>query len=135
MSGWTSVNDIVAYQLAVELRDKVLALIDAGTIPHNFRYREQLAAAARSVPANISEGFDRYQHGQFGYHTGVAKGSLGELETHLGEARTRNLISKECHDDLLKLLVRTRRTTSGLLRHLKTTEAPAPWPDRNETSS
>ena len=127
MSGWTSVNEIVAYQLAIELRDKVLALIDNGTIPHNFKYRDQLTAAARSVPANIAEGFERYKHGQFGYHAGVAKGSLGELETHLGEARTRNLISKECHEAILRLLERTRKTTTGLLRHLQTTEAPPPW--------
>jgi len=129
MAGWTCVEDIIAYQLAVKLRDKVLALLDSGTIPFNYHLRDQIADSARSVPANISEGFDRYKHGQFGFHTGVAKGSLGELKTHLKEVRTRGFLDQETFVDLLKLLIETRKTTSGLLRHLKTTEAPEPWAD------
>jgi four helix bundle protein len=127
MSGWTRVEEIVAYQVSVTLRDEVLALIDSGAIPYNFRYREDMGAAARSVPANISEGFDLYKHGRFGFHVGVAKGSLGELETHLNEARTRQFISEDTLNRLLRLLVKARRTVAGLLRHLKTTEAPTPW--------
>ena len=127
MAGWTCVEEIIAYQLAVKLRDKVLALLDAGTIPFNFDLRDQIASSARSAPANISEGFDRYAHGQFGYHTGVAKGSLAELKTHLREAHERGFLDNETFADLLKLLVETKKTTSGLLKHLKRTEAPKPW--------
>ena len=130
MAGWTSVEEIVAYQVAVKLRDKVLALIDSNAIPYNFRYREDMAAAARSVPANISEGFDLYAHGRFGFHAGVAKGSLGELANHLREARERDFLSEEAMREFDRLIVRARRTLSGLLRHLKTTEAPEPWQDR-----
>ena len=79
------------------------------------------------MPANISEGFDRYKHGQFGYHAGVAKGSLGELKGHLQEARKRGFLTEDCLKELITLLVRTRKTTSGLIRHLKTTEAPEPF--------
>ncbi len=125
--GWTRVEDIIAYQLAVRLRDWVLELLDSGTIPFNYHLREQIADCARSAPANISEGFDRYKHGQFGYHTGVAKGSLGELKTHLEEVRKRGFLGEQTFVDLIKFLVETRKTTSGLLRHLKTTEAPEPW--------
>ena len=127
MAGWKSVQEIVAYQVAVKLRDKVLALIDSNAIPYNFRYREDMAAAARSVPANISEGFDLYGHGRFGYHAGVAKGSLGELQTHLEEARKRQLMTEETMREFDRLIIRARRTLTGLIRHLKTTEAPDPW--------
>src|SRR6476659_8589191 len=102
MAGWKSVEEIVAYQLAIELRDKLLALLDAETIPFNYGLREQIADSARSVAANISEGFERYQHGQFGYHAGVAKGSLGELETHLHEIRKRSFITEECKTELIR---------------------------------
>ena len=129
MAGWTCVEEIIAYQRSVELRDMVLALIDSGQIPHNFHLRDQIAAAARSVPANIAEGFDRYKHGQFGYHVGVAKGSLGELKTHLGEAVKRGFVSQNVFTSLLKRIEETRRLTSGLLRHLGTTDAPTPWQD------
>ena len=127
MAGWTSVEEIVAYRLGVKLRDRVLELLDAGTIPRNYHLRDQISDAARSVPANISEGFDRYLHGQFGYHARVAKGSLGELETHLDEVRKRGFITEAAMSELIALLVRTRRTTNGLIRHLKTTEAPQPF--------
>ena len=83
MPGWTRVEEILAYQRSVELRDKVLALLDSGAIPHNFHLRDQIADAARSAPANIAEGFARYKHGQFGYHVGVAQASLAELGTHI----------------------------------------------------
>jgi four helix bundle protein len=128
MGGWKSVDEIVAYQVSVKLRDQVLALIDSNAIPHNFRYRDDMAAAARSVPANISEGFDLYAHGRFGFHVGVAKGSLGELETHLDEARKRQFVTDEQMKGLNKLIVEARKTMSGLLRHLSTTQAPEPWP-------
>ena len=124
--GWTRVEEIVAYQLGVELRDRVLALIDANTIPRNFRYREDMAAAARSVPANIAEGFDRYGHGQFAFHAVVAKGSLGELKAHLEEAQARKFISEATAKDLIQLLITARKTTSGLIRYLRRTTAPEP---------
>jgi four helix bundle protein len=129
MAGWKRVEEIIAYQLGVKLRDWVLADIDSGRIPRDFKYRDQMADAARSVPANIAEGFDLYAHGRFGFHVGVAKGSLGELEAHLKEARKREFLNDQEHLARLTLLIETRRTTTGLLRHLKTSEAPQPWTD------
>ena len=129
MAGWKRVDEIIAFQLGVKLRDWLLADIDSGRIPRDFQYRDQMAAAARSVPANISEGFDLYAHGRFAFHVGVAKGSLGELETHLDEARKRGFLDEEGHLARLTLLIETRRTTSGLLRHLKTSDAPESWTD------
>ena len=132
MAGWKRVEEIIAYQLGVKLRDWLLADIDSGRIARDFKYRDQMADAARSVPANISEGFHLYGHGRFGYHVGVAKGSLGELETHLEEARKRGFLNEREHLDRVKLLVETRRTTTGLLRYLKTSEAPEPWTDADD---
>jgi four helix bundle protein len=127
VAGWKSVEEIVAYQLGVQLRDRILQFVDSGAIPHNYQLRDQICDAARSVPANISEGFDRYMHGQFGYHAGVAKASLGELETHLDEVRKRGFISEALLREFITLLIRTRKTTTGLIRHLRTTEAPKPF--------
>src|SRR5690349_20586168 len=93
MSGWKSVEEIIAYNLSVKLRDKILALIDAGIIASDWDLRDQLRDAARSVPANISEGFHLYGHGRFSFHVDVALGSLGELQTHLTEATTRGFLN------------------------------------------
>jgi hypothetical protein len=40
MAGWTRVEEILAYQRSVELRDRVLALLDAGAIPYDFHLRD-----------------------------------------------------------------------------------------------
>jgi len=133
MPGWKSVDEIVAYRRAIKLRDLVVGLIDSGAIPYNYRLREDLAAAARSVPDNISEGFDLYAHGLFGRHVAIAKGYLGELSTQLDEIHLRGFISDTQHAELLHVLVETKRTTAGLLRHLKTTEAPPPWDAADES--
>ena len=127
MAGWTRVEEILAYQRSLELRDKILELIDDGAIPYNFKLRDQIASAARSAPANISEGFDRYKHGQFGYHAGVAKASLAELGTHLDEVQKRKLLPAATLQSLFSLLDEAHRLTNGLLRHLETTDAPPPW--------
>ena len=127
MAGWTRVEEILAYQRSVELRDKVLALLDAGAIPYDFHLRDQIADAARSAPANISEGFARYKHGQFGYQVGAAQASLAELGTHLDEVRNRGFLSKKLLDDLFALTTEAYRLTNGLLRHLETTDTPPPW--------
>jgi four helix bundle protein len=134
MAGWKSVDEIVAYQVSVTLRDKILHLLDSGAIPHNYRFREDLAAAARSVPDNISEGFDLYGHGLFGRHVNIAKGSLGEIGAQLDELQKRGFLTDAHVADLERLLVKARRTTSGLLRHLKTTKEPPPWSRPNEST-
>src|SRR5262245_21291596 len=105
MAGWTSVEEVVAYQLAVKLRNMVLRVLDSGAVPHNYRLREDLGAAARSVPDNISEGFDLYKHGLFGHHVSIAKGSLGELGTQLNEIHTRGFISDTEFEEFTKVLV------------------------------
>ena len=134
MAGWKRVEEIVAYQVSVRLRDEILHLLDSGAVPNNYRFREDLAAAARSVPDNLSEGFDLYRHGQFGHHVNIAKGSLGELGTQLDELYKRGFVSDSQRADLQRLLVKARRTTSGLLRHLKTTKEPPPWSRPGEST-
>jgi four helix bundle protein len=126
MAGWTSVEEIVAYQLAVKLRDRILAVADAGIFAADWKFRDQLTSAARSVPANIAEGFALYKHGRFSSHVDIALGSLGEIKTHLLEANTRGFLTDAELDDLLKLREEVRRTTTGLQRHLRTTDAPEP---------
>ena len=56
-------------------------------------------------------------------------GRLQVLGTGQRESRgvKRGFITETQFSDVLGLLEETRRTTSGLLRHLETTEEPTPW--------
>jgi hypothetical protein len=54
-----------------------------------FLATSTFAIGSPTQPVGAGEYFRRirsYKHGQFGYHVGVAKASLAELETHLEEA-------------------------------------------------
>jgi four helix bundle protein len=132
MAGWKSVEEIIAYQLSVQLRDRITALARDTRIARDFTFRDQIVGAAASAPSNISEGFERYKHGEFGFFVGIAKASLGELKTHLIDARTRGYLDPDEVESLLALTSKAKATTNGLLRHLKTSKAPTPWQDSSD---
>jgi four helix bundle protein len=126
MAGWKSVEEIIAYQVSVKLRDEIVAIAGRPPIAKDFDFKDQIVSAAASAPSNISEGFDLYKHGRFGYHVTVAKASLAELHNHLKDGRKRGYLDDAVYEQLEAMRSEAHRTASGLLRHLKTSEAPAP---------
>jgi four helix bundle protein len=76
--------DLIAWQLAESFKRQVYELVLAsGRAGGDLRYRGQLLEAARSVPANLSEGFLRCSAGEFSRFCGYALGSLAEAERRL----------------------------------------------------
>jgi four helix bundle protein len=124
MAGWESVEEIEAYLMSRDLRDRIHALVDAGPAARDFDFAGQIRKSSASAPANISEGFDRYYHGEFGYLASVAKASLGETIIHLDEPRAKKYFPEKTRAELLELAIRAKKATSGLLRHLLTSDAP-----------
>ena len=72
----------MATRLRLESADGQAApLISRGSA--RFRVSGQLSSSARSVPANIAEGFGRYRPTEIARFLEIARGSLDETETHL----------------------------------------------------
>jgi 23S rRNA-intervening sequence protein len=65
VAGWKNVEEVVAYQLAIELRDRILKLTKSGTLSKDWKFCNQIRDSARAAPRNLSEGFYRYNHGEF----------------------------------------------------------------------
>ena len=126
MAGWKSVEEIIAYQISVKLREAILAMANRPPISKDFDFKDQIVSAAASVPSNIAEGFNLYKHGRFSYHVGVAKASLAELKNHLKDGRERGYFDDITYKDLEAMRLEAQRTAMGLLKHLKTSEAPDP---------
>lgn len=57
-----SFRNIIAWQLAFELEEKVIALIARSPLAQkDVDFRNQLSDASRGVPSNIAEGYGRYR--------------------------------------------------------------------------
>ena len=124
-------QDLVAWQLANELKRKVYELIDNSSTRVDLRFRDQIRASASSAPTNIADGFGYYRHPDFARFVRIARAELSETHCHLGDGVDRRYWSKEEAEELRQLANRAVGATTGLLRYLMTTEAPQKWPKRS----
>jgi four helix bundle protein len=117
--GARTLDELVCYQLAVEFRSACIAITARDQFKADRRFCDDLRAAARSVPANIAEGFCRRTHREFARFLEISMSSISEAENHLREARALGYISEpeaaQCH----KLARRTTIATSRLRQYLK----------------
>ena len=93
-------KNLVVWQKAMDFASKVLDVSD--TIVGHYRLKEQLEAAAASVPQNIAEGKGRVSTKEFIHYLYIARGSLYETITVLNLLHTRNFISNNLLDELEK---------------------------------
>jgi four helix bundle protein len=115
MAKMTSHRDLVVWQRGIELALRVRAL--ARQFPRDERYRleDQLCRAARSVPANISEGFGRYTQPEFRKYLGYAIGEAAEVDTHLEIA----IRSQFCNAEEARSCQQAYSELSWMMRRLK----------------
>ena len=121
-------QDLVVWQLADELKQKVYELIETSLAKSDFQFRDQLRASAASAPTNLAEGFAYYRHGEFARHVRIARSEIVETHNHLGDGVQRGYWSLQRAMPLRHLANRARGAATGLLEHLLTTEAPSDWP-------
>lgn len=77
-------QDLIAWQTGDEFKAEIYRIVSGSpAATKDFRYRSQILESARSVPANIAEGFVRYSPREFVRFLGFALGSLVEAEARL----------------------------------------------------
>lgn len=124
MAGFRDFREIVAWQLAHQLKIRVDALLCRPEFQRKCKFCDQLSDAARSAPRNIAEGFARYRHKEFAQFVRIAKGSEAEVLNHLIDAHDQRLITKE---ELLyteHLTKRALKAANGLVRFLESNPDP-----------
>jgi four helix bundle protein len=117
-------QDLVAWQLANELKQKVYALADATTARDDRRFCEQIRDSSASAPRNLAEGFGCYLHPDFARYTRTAKASLVETHNHLGDGVDRGHWIPQEAAPLQQLADRAIGACVRLLRYLESSDAP-----------
>jgi four helix bundle protein len=112
-------EDIEAWQKGRELTKIIYKITGQGDIAKDFALKDQLRRASISIMGNIAEGFEREGNKEFKQFLAMAKGSVGELKSHLYVALDAGKISQPDFHQLMSLADETSRLIAGFLRYLK----------------
>lgn len=123
-SPMATLQNLIVWQLSDELLREVIRLTDNPPAARDFRFRDQIRAAAGSVPANIAEGYGRLRHLEFARFLDYASGSLQETEQWLRDGVHRNFWSAQDVAPAFLLCRRLNPAIRNLRRHLKNTKTP-----------
>jgi four helix bundle protein len=95
-----SFRDLMVWQLASEFSSEIYRLV--GNFPRDERYSlsDDLLRAARSIPANIAEGWGRIFPKEKVSFYNIANGSAEECSNHIIEAKNVGYIDQTIHDKL-----------------------------------
>jgi four helix bundle protein len=111
-------EDIKAWQAARELVSAVYRVSGRGKFEKDFGLRDQIQRASVSVMANIAEGFERGSDKEFHRFLYIAKGSAGEVRSHLFVALDLGYISDEEFSDLRAKSEEVSKSLSGFITYL-----------------
>ena len=112
-------EDIEAWQKGRELTKFIYKITEQGDIAKDFALKDQLRRASISIMGNIAEGFERAGNKEFKQFLAMAKGSVGEVKSHLYVALDSGRMSQKDFNQLMALADETSRLIAGFLRYLK----------------
>lgn len=116
MNGVWRFEDLVAWQLAVQLQALADRFCDRPAIRRDFKFHDQLSDAAASGPRNIAEGFGRYHHPEFARFARIAKASEEEVLNHFYRARDKHYISPADFENGAHAARKALKAVNGLIR-------------------
>lgn len=115
-------EDIIAWQKARELTNRIYDLSRGGIFSRDFGLCDQIRRAAVSVMSNIAEGFERDGNAEFRQALSIAKGSAGEVRSQLYVALDNGYINEAQFRALYDLVCEVSRLIAGMIQHLKQSE-------------
>ena len=79
-------EELEIWQLSFSIYKKVSDITERMRLKHDYRFADQMKAAAGSVMDNIAEGFERNSRLEFLNSLSISKGECGELKSQLYRA-------------------------------------------------
>src|SRR5712671_1494123 len=111
-------EDIVAWQKARVLTREIYASTRVGPFTKDFGLKGQIQRASVSSMANIAEGFERGGDNEFIQFLSTAKGSSGEVKSHLYVALDQDYVSSKTFDQLYAKADEVSRLIGGFMTYL-----------------
>ena len=112
-------EELQAWGKARELSREIYRVSNHGKFVKDFGLRDQVRRASVSIMSNIAEGFERGGSKEFIQFLSLAKGSAGEIRSHLYVACDQSYVSHEEFDKLNSLVQEVGCLISGLMTYLK----------------
>ena len=111
-------EDAEVWCLARTLTKEIYEISGKGKISQDFSFRDQLRRSTVSIMANIAEGFERNTNKEFLHFLYIAKGSAGEVRSHLYLAGDIGYIDAQSRDILINSVSRISKSISGFIKYL-----------------
>jgi four helix bundle protein len=114
-----TLDTLEVYISAKAYRKEVM--MTANTFPkeENFLLAAQTKDSARSVTANIAEGYGRYHYQEAIQFCRIARGSLLETYDHLSSALDENYITEDRFNELKKQYENVLKMLNGYIAYLQ----------------
>lgn len=107
-------EDLVAWQKARLLHQHVQEVVRGPSFARAYSMKDQLERAAVSTMGNIAEGYERSGLKEFAHGLSIAKGSNGEVRSHLYACLDAGYLSPNDFERLRALAHETSRVLAGL---------------------
>jgi four helix bundle protein len=118
MSTFQRFEDIKVWQEARKLNKEIYAISGAGEFARDYSLKNQIRDASVSVMGNIAEGFEREGNAEFRQFCSNAKGSAGEVRSHLYSALDAGHINQAQFDPLATQTIRITAMLAALIQYL-----------------
>lgn len=117
----TDFRELVAWQLAHQLKLLAQSLCARPALRTQFQFRDQLSRAAESAPTNIAEAFGRFYHPDAARFARIAKASEVEVLNHFIGAHDKGYLSGEEFRRYEHALRKALKALNGWIRYLEDT--------------
>jgi len=122
MSTFKSFEEIEAWQKSREFTRQIYEQSNKGLLARDFGLRDQMRRACISMTSNVAEGFERSGTGEFLQFLAMAKGSTGEVRSHLYIALDQGYFDKASFDHLSSLSKKISQMIGSLRNYPKKTK-------------
>ena len=113
-------EELAIFQKARELSQRIYPVTNKDGFKSDFRFVQQIRAAAGSIMDNIAEGFERTGNKEFLNFLYIAKGSCGEVRSQLIRANDVGYLTSEEFDELYS---ECRKLSAGIMNFIKEIKA------------